>query len=80
MNDRKGIGQAERMKREGDRDNPEQYPTDKTSLHDLHEEELNVDTLPLEDIKLERQEEKRRDGVEKHRSSSERKYHSGFED
>lgn len=65
-------------KLQGDnRDHPEQYPTDKPSLFDLHESEQNVDPIPVEDLTLEKQEEKDKEGT-KHRSSSDKKYHTGF--
>ena len=59
------------------RDNPEQYPTEKESLFDLHESEQNVDPIPMEDLTLEKQEEKNKEET-KHRSSSDKKYHTGF--
>ncbi|MNN72317.1 hypothetical protein D3C81_1883430 [compost metagenome] len=65
-------------KEKGDnRDHPEQYPTDKPSLFDMHESEQNVDPIPMEDLTLEKQEEKDKEGT-KHRSSSDKKYHTGF--
>jgi hypothetical protein len=69
----------QKVKQQGNRDHPEQYPTDKPSLFDLHEEEMNVDPIPMEDLNIEAQEEKRKTET-KHTSSSERKYHTGFED
>jgi len=63
--------------REGALDHPEQYPTENESLFDMHEEEQNVDPLPMEDIRLEQQEEKDKDAT-KQRSSSDDKYKSGF--
>lgn len=62
----------------GNRDHPEQYPTDQESLFDRFESEQNVDPIPMEDLNLEKQEEKKKDGTSKHRSSSNHKYHSGF--
>lgn len=65
-------------KLQGDnRDHPEQYPTDQPSLFDLHESEQHVDPIPVEDLTLEQQEEKDKEGT-KHRSSSDKKYHTGF--
>ncbi|MEK3864152.1 hypothetical protein MHH60_11800 [Paenibacillus sp. FSL H7-0716] len=61
----------------GKRDHPEQYPTEKESLFDLHESEQNVDPIPMEDLMLEKQEEKNKEET-KHRSSSDKKYHTGF--
>jgi hypothetical protein len=60
-----------------ERDHPEQYPTDKPSLFDLDDSEQNVDPIPVEDLTLEKQEEKDKEGT-KHRSSSDKKYHTGF--
>lgn len=62
-----------------DRNHPEQYPTDKPSLFDLHESEMHVDPIPVEDLKFEVQEERNKEAT-KHHSSSEGKYHTGFED
>ncbi|RQW10982.1 hypothetical protein EH198_14485 [Paenibacillus rhizophilus] len=59
------------------RDHPEQYPTDNPSLFDLHEDELHSDPIPVEDLKLEKQEEPDKEAT-KHRSSSDKKYHTGF--
>ena len=64
-------------KREGALDHPEQYPTENESLFDMHESEQHVDPLPMEDIRLEQQEEKDKDAT-KQRSSSNDKYNSGF--
>ena len=58
-------------------DHPEQYPTENESLFDLDESEKNVDSIPVEDLNLEKQEEKDKEGT-KHRSSSDKKYHTGF--
>ncbi len=63
--------------REGALDHPEQYPTENESLFDMHEEEQNVDPLPMEDIGMEQQEEKDKDAT-KQRSSSPDKYNTGF--
>ncbi|KWX71752.1 hypothetical protein D3C87_2049770 [compost metagenome] len=65
-------------KLQGDkRDHPEQYPTENPSLFDLDESERNVDPIPVEDLNLEKQEEKDKEST-KHRSSSDKKYHTGF--
>ncbi|WP_026675330.1 hypothetical protein [Alkalihalobacterium bogoriense] len=54
-------------------DHPEQYPTEKESLFDKFESQQTVDPIPMEDLKIEKREEK-----EKHKtksdSSSEQKY------
>ena len=58
-------------------DNPEQYSTSKESLHDKFESELTVDSIPLEDLRLEMKEEK--DGRHtKDSSSSEKKYQADY--
>ncbi|MNJ66229.1 hypothetical protein D3C77_622880 [compost metagenome] len=62
-----------------DRNHPEQYPTEQPSLFDLHESEMHVDPIPVEDLKFEVQEERDKETT-KHRSSSEGKYNTGFED
>ncbi len=54
-------------------DNPEQYKTDKKSLTEMHEEELNVDAIPMEDLKQEKREEADKRGT-KNSSSSEEKF------
>lgn len=64
--------------REGLRDHAEQYPTENESLFDKFESEHNVDPLPVEDLNLEQQEEKKRNGESKSASSSDRKYRTGF--
>ncbi|MHA6260909.1 hypothetical protein ACXYMX_13570 [Sporosarcina sp. CAU 1771] len=54
-------------------DNPENLRTDKESIYDMHEDMKTVDAIPLEDLRLELQEEKvHRDT--KSESSSEEKY------
>ncbi|KGE19681.1 hypothetical protein [Paenibacillus wynnii] len=69
---------TDNKKLQGDqRDHPEQYPTEKESLFDMDESEQHVDPIPVEDLNLEKQEEKDKEGT-KHRSSSDEKYHTGF--
>ncbi|MDC7285959.1 hypothetical protein NXH56_08360 [Bifidobacterium thermophilum] len=41
-------------------DHPEQYKTEKESLFDNFKEEKNVDPLPMEDLKQEKREERKR--------------------
>lgn len=61
------------IKQKGRWDNPDQMKSEGTSIYDLHKEEQNVDSIPLEDLKEEmREEEDKHDS--KDRSSSERKY------
>ncbi|WP_100407995.1 hypothetical protein [Bacillus solitudinis] len=54
-------------------DHPEQYPTEKESLFDQFESQQNVDPIPMEDLKIERREEKEKHKT-KNESSSENKY------
>lgn len=61
------------VKQQGNRDHPEQYPTENESLFDLYESERNVDPIPMEDLNMEVKEEKDKEGT-KHNSSSEKKY------
>ena len=58
-------------------DNPEQYPTENESLFDKFESELNVDPIPMEDLKEELREEKAKHDT-KNNSSSEKKYKTGL--
>jgi hypothetical protein len=62
----------------GNRDHPEQYPTENESLFDMYESERTVDPIPMEDKKMETQEEKDKEAT-KNSSSSANKYKSGFE-
>jgi hypothetical protein len=66
------------INQQGNRDHPEQYPTDKKSLFDQFKSEQNVDPIPMEDLKLEQKGEKQKEKT-KDNSSSARKYKSGFE-
>jgi hypothetical protein len=61
---------------QGNRDHPEQYPTDNESLFDRFESERTVDPIPVEDLNIEQEEEKQKEST-KHTSSSERKYRRG---
>ncbi|ANU27353.1 hypothetical protein [Planococcus versutus] len=71
MSDKKSLDQD---KREGaSMDNPEQYKTDKKTLTEMHEEELTVDAIPMEDLKQEKREEGDKRGT-KNSSSSEEKF------
>jgi hypothetical protein len=66
------------INQKGNRDHPEQYPTENESLFDMYESEQNVDPIPMEDLNMEKKEEKQK-GQSKHSSSSANKYKSGFE-
>ncbi|MQR94934.1 hypothetical protein [Fictibacillus phosphorivorans] len=63
----------EKKKQQGKMDNPEQYKTDQQSLLDKFESEQNVDSIPMEDLKQEKREEKDKKAT-KNSSSSEEKY------
>ncbi|PIC57409.1 hypothetical protein CSV61_12760 [Sporosarcina sp. P3] len=54
-------------------DNPENLKTDKESIYDMHEDMQTVDAIPLEDVRME-EEEERNHRETKDRSSSEEKY------
>ncbi|RIW38453.1 hypothetical protein D3H55_02645 [Bacillus salacetis] len=58
-------------------DNPEQYDSDKESMLDKFESEQNVDPLPLEDIREEKIEERKKSNT-KDQSSSEKKYNQDY--
>lgn len=74
MSDKKPFNQEDRPTRDGaSMDNPEQSKTDKKSLSEMHEEEMNVDSIPIEDLKQEQQEEKNPRAT-KNNSSSEEKF------
>ncbi|MFC4100480.1 hypothetical protein [Paenibacillus xanthanilyticus] len=61
----------------GNRDHPEQYPTEKPSLFDMWESERNVDPIPVEELNIGVNDERRKSHT-KDESSSPGKYHSGF--
>lgn len=57
----------------GKMDNPEQRPTDKESIFDKFESEKTVDPIPMEDLRMEQEEEKHEHAT-KDNSSSEEKF------
>lgn len=59
--------------KKGIRDHPEQYPTENENLFDKFKSQQTVDPIPLEDLKLQVEDEKRKEET-KHKSSSENKY------
>lgn len=59
-------------------DHPEQYPTENESLFDKFEDEQHVDPIPMEDLNMEKQEEKQKNGESKSSSSTASKYKTGF--
>ena len=74
MTDKKPFKEEDRENREGaPMDNPEQFKTDKKTMHEMFKEEETVDSIPLEDLKQE-QEEESKPRATKENSSSEEKY------
>lgn len=74
MPDKKPFDETDRENRKGPAmDNPEQFKTDKESLSEMHEEQMNVDSIPMEDLKQEQREEDNPRET-KDNSSSEEKY------
>lgn len=51
---------ADKNIQNGKMDNPEQYKTEKESLFDKYESEKNVDPIPVEDLKQEKERRKKR--------------------
>lgn len=74
MSEKKSFSQEDRKTRDGaSMDNPEQFKTDKKSLSEMHEEEMTVDSIPMEDLKQEKKEEGNKRAT-KSNSSSEEKF------
>lgn len=57
----------------GKMDNPDQMKTDQESIYDKFESEQTVDSIPLEDLRMEQEEEKDKHAT-KNNSSSEEKF------
>jgi hypothetical protein len=57
----------------GKMDNPDQMNTENESIYDKFKEEQTVDSIPLEDLKIEQQDEKNKHHT-KNSSSSEKKF------
>lgn len=73
-NNHSGSGDGKREKKAvPSMDNPEQFTTDNQSIQDMFEEEQNVDTIALEDLKQNMQDEANPRST-KDNSSSEEKY------
>lgn len=71
---KKNFTEKDRKDAEGPfMDNPENLPTDKESIYDMHEDMQTVDAIPLEDVRME-EEEENRPRETKSSSSSEEKY------
>ncbi|WP_432363152.1 hypothetical protein [Sporosarcina sp. UB5] len=74
MNKKKPFTSDDRKDADGRfMDNPENLPTDKQSIYDMHEDMQFVDSIPLEDVRLEVLEEKHHHDT-KSSSSSVEKY------
>lgn len=74
MTRKKPFTERDRKDAEGPfMDNPENIPTDKESIYDMHEDMKTVDAIPLEDVRMELEEEKVHHDS-KSNSSSEKKY------
>lgn len=74
MNKKRNFTENERKDAEGSfMDNPENLPTDKESIYDMHEDMQTVDSIPLEDVRMEEEEENRPRDT-KDSSSSEEKF------
>lgn len=74
MSDKKPFKEEDRDSRDGaPMDNPEQFKTDKKTMHEMFKEEQTVDSLPLEDLKQEKEEEGKPRAT-KEDSSSEEKF------
>lgn len=66
--------EEDRERRDGPlMDNPEQYKTDKKSIHEMYDEEQTVDAVPSEELKQEMEDENHPRST-KDNSSSEEKY------
>lgn len=73
MADKKHFTEEDRKENRGvPMDNPEQFKTDKESINEMHEEQMNVDSIPLEDLKQEQEEEKNPRQTKKNSSSEEK--------
>lgn len=74
MKDKKVFTEHDRKDAEGPyMDNPELIRTDKESIYDMHEDMKFVDVIPLEDARLDWEDEKNQHDT-KSKSSSEEKY------
>ncbi len=74
MTDKKVFTERDRKDAKGAfMDNPEQIPTDKESIYDMHEDMQTVDVIPLEDARMEWEEEENHRAT-KNNSSSEEKF------
>ena len=73
MTNKKVFTERDRKDAEGPyMDNPENLKTDKESIYDMHEDMKTVDSIPLEDLKMEEREEKHRRDSKSNSSSAEK--------
>jgi hypothetical protein len=73
MNRKKSFTERDRKDADGPyMDNPEYLRTDKESIYDMHEDMKTVDAIPLEDSRMELQEQKFHRDTKSNSSSEER--------
>lgn len=70
------MNDNEKRHKKGRTDNPEQLPDKERNQLDEDESEMNVDPIPLEDLKEEQKEEKKKP-FSKDDSASQKKYREG---
>jgi len=73
MTNKKVFTERDRKDAEGPyMDNPENLRSDKESIYDMHEDMKTVDSIPLEDVKMEEREEIHRHDTKRNSSSEEK--------
>ncbi|MFD1927925.1 hypothetical protein ACFSFY_07635 [Sporosarcina siberiensis] len=73
MTKKKVFTERDRKDAEGSyMDNPENLRTDKESIYDMHEDLQTVDSIPLEDLRMELEDEKLHHKTKNSSSSAER--------
>ena len=73
MTDKKVFTERDRKDAEGPyMDNPENLRTDKESIYDMHEDMKTVDAIPLEDARMELEEQKHQHDTKSNSSSVEK--------
>ena len=73
MTKKKSFTEQDRKDADGPyMDNPENLRTDKESIYDMHEDMKNVDSIPLEDLKMEQNEERNHRDTKSNSSSEEK--------
>lgn len=73
MPDKKSFEEQRENRTGAPMDNPEQVKTDKKTMHEMFKEEETVDSIPLEDLKQDMEDEKNPRST-KDNSSSEEKF------